>query len=73
MYRGSVVARWILVGLLTLGGGFALFEATVAGRPVAWLMLGGMALLYLSVAIVMVTSRNVGAFLRQQRNQYDSV
>jgi hypothetical protein len=70
LYRGSVIARWILVALLAWGGVSGLILAIGSGQPTVVLIAGGMAVVYLSFVCVMVTSRSVAAFLDDQREKY---
>lgn len=70
LYRGSVIARWILVVLLAWGGVWGLILAIGSGQPTVVLIAGGMAVVYLSFVCVIVTSRSVAAFLDDQRDKY---
>jgi hypothetical protein len=70
LYRGSVIARWILVALLAWGGVAGLLLAIGSGQPTVVLIVGGMAVVYLSFICVLVTSRSVAAFLDDQRDKY---
>lgn len=68
LYQGSILAKWIMVVLMSAGGVLALM-ALFANSILVVAFSGGMAVLYLTFVVVLLTSPNVAAFLAYQRNR----
>lgn len=65
LYRGSIVAKWIVVVVFGVAGILGLANV-LSGSAVAFALGGGLAAVYLSSAVVVWRSSSVNAFLRLQ-------
>lgn len=66
LYRGSVIAKWIVIVVFGITGLLGLVNV-LSGSLVALALGGGLAAVYLSSAVILLRSSSVNAFLQFQR------
>lgn len=67
LYRGSTIAKWIIIVLLGSAGMLGLFLALTTASAIAMLLGLSLAAVCLSFAGALLASRSVQAFLAHQR------